>query len=267
MADLGSIYIFVTIFCSCVFVMVNCGGCPHHANDPNNVNDRIDMLKDQRQYSCVDDSNKYSYSILICQTGKDPTAVKQAKKGSKRIYNAGTYESATIRGGTDWLMVSYGGGEKYQSHCQKAPRKSDLLIICDPNESRGTLKVIEEHRTNDTHTTDPCYYLFELNHKAACTVGPPKTISPGSILLIIFLIVVSVYLVLGFLYQRFVAGAKGFEQIPNFNMWRAFGNLQADGCNFICRCAEVRRSPRYKPVEDALSDDTAPPDDDSLLPM
>jgi hypothetical protein len=42
-----------------------------------------------------------------------------------------------------------------------------------------------------------------------------------------FLILFSVYLVLGFLYQRFVAGAKGLEQIPNYGMWKSFGNLQA----------------------------------------
>ena len=37
----------------------------------------------------------------------------------------------------------------------------------------------------------------------------------------------SVYLLLGFLYQRFVVGAKGLEQIPNFTFWMNFGSLQA----------------------------------------
>jgi cation-dependent mannose-6-phosphate receptor len=51
---------------------------------------------------------------------------------------------------------------------------------------KGTLKIIEEYKTNETvHSDDACYYLFELNNKAVCTAGPPKTISPGSILLIV----------------------------------------------------------------------------------
>ena len=37
----------------------------------------------------------------------------------------------------------------------------------------------------------------------------------------------SIYLILGFLYQRLVVGAKGMEQIPNYNFWRDFGSLQA----------------------------------------
>ena len=43
------------------------------------------------------------------------------------------------------------------------------------------------------------------------------------------MVVAGVYLVGGFIYQRFVAGAKGLEQIPNYGFWRDFGNLQAVG--------------------------------------
>ena len=47
---------------------------------------------------------------------------------------------------------------------------------------QGTIRVIEEYR-NNTKTNLECYYLFELNHDAACTVRP-KQLSPGSIMLI-----------------------------------------------------------------------------------
>lgn len=47
---------------------------------------------------------------------------------------------------------------------------------------QGTIRVIEEYR-NNTKTNLECYYLFELNHDAACTVTP-KQLSPGSIMLI-----------------------------------------------------------------------------------
>ena len=40
------------------------------------------------------------------------------------------------------------------------------------------------------------------------------------------------YLGFGFLYQRFVRGAKGVEQMPNYTFWRAFGNLAAVSHSF-----------------------------------
>ncbi|KXJ08248.1 Cation-dependent mannose-6-phosphate receptor [Exaiptasia diaphana] len=165
-------------------------------------------------------------------------------------------------------MITYPDGNKYGSHCFKQPRKSSVMVTCDPDATKGTFRLVEEFRdANDSIKVD-CYYLFELNNKAACTVKPAdNSLSPGSILLIVFLIVGGVYLVLGFLYQRFVAGAKGLEQIPNYQMWTTFGGLQADGCNFICRCKKTKRTPTYKPVEDALADDLSPEaDDDTLLP-
>ena len=42
-----------------------------------------------------------------------------------------------------------------------------------------------------------------------------------------FVSVGSVYLLVGFLYSRFVLGAKGIDQIPNYEFWKDFGNLQA----------------------------------------
>ncbi|KAG0431169.1 hypothetical protein HPB47_022030 [Ixodes persulcatus] len=51
-----------------------------------------------------------------------------------------------------------------------------------------------------------------------------------------FFTVLCSYLLLGFMYKRIVMGAKGLEQIPNYSFWKDFGNLQADGCNYLCRC-------------------------------
>ena len=48
---------------------------------------------------------------------------------------------------------------------------------------QGTIRVIEEYRNNTKNQDFECYYLFELNHEAACTVTP-KQLSPGSIMLI-----------------------------------------------------------------------------------
>lgn len=39
----------------------------------------------------------------------------------------------------------------------------------------------------------------------------------------------------GCVYKRIVAGAKGWEQVPCISVYREFGNISADGCDFVCR--------------------------------
>ena len=48
-----------------------------------------------------------------------------------------------------------------------------------------------------------------------------------------------IYLILEMLYQRFMVGAKGLEQIPNYLMWREFGTLQA-----VSTCLNITRFTR-----------------------
>lgn len=240
-------------------------GCPQHpGSDPSDVNTRIQKFANEKVYYAEDD--EYKYKITICQTNPlEPTAVQQMGKKwkpGKDWLTVGTYRGAQVTGGTDWLMIKYPNGAKYHSHCQLVARKAVVIVTCDPGVKPGTIRVIEEYR-NSTKTNLECYYLFELNHDAACTVTP-KQLSPGSIMLIILLVVGSVYLMLGFLYQRYMAGAKGLEQIPNYDFWKDCGSLQADGCNFMCRCSEARPT-RYKTMDDALADDDDR--DDTLLPM
>lgn len=239
--------------------------CPkHQATDPNDVNERVSRFASKETYTASDE--EYGYKITICQkdTGDD-RAVQQhgVKWPDSKWITVGQYNGAHVTGGTDWLMIKYFHGEKYHTHCTKLERIAVVLITCDPGEQKGTMKIVEEYR-NSTSEKDPleCYYLFELNHDAACTVKP-KHLSGGSIFIIILIVTGSVYLTLGFLYQRYVVGAQGLEQIPNYAFWSAIGSLQADGCNFMCRCEESRPT-RYKTMDDALADDDR---DDTLLPM
>ncbi|KAL9971272.1 hypothetical protein ACROYT_G023778 [Oculina patagonica] len=241
--------------------------CPQHqGSDPSDVNDRVKKLAGQDVYYAEDDDYKYKISICAENKEEDRAVQQHGKKWPDgKWLTVGQYKDAHVTGGTDWLMIKYFHGDKYHTHCNGLERIAVVLVTCDPGEQRGEIKVIEEYNNKTkTDTANPleCYYLFELNHNAACTVKP-KHLSAGSIMLIILIVVGSVYLILGFLYQRFVAGAQGLEQIPNYGFWKDFGSLQADGCNFICRCSESRPT-RYKTMDDALADDDR---DDTLLPM
>ncbi|XP_048580534.1 cation-dependent mannose-6-phosphate receptor [Nematostella vectensis] len=253
-----------------------CPQRPAGVADPTDVNGRIKKFERQKAYFVEDPDKNYLYTVTICKDEEEQkVAVSQTltKDKENKEITLGNYENAQIRGGVDWFLISYPNGKKYNSHCGGTQRRSDVMVTCDPTADRGTLKIIEEYIYNSSSPNqgDQCYYLFEINNKAACTVKP-SSLSPGSIILIVFVIVACVYLFLGFLYQRFIVGAKGMEQIPNYNLWKNFGSLQADGCNFLCRCADAKPPPRYKPMDDAIGDDSEvviprDRDDDHMLPM
>ncbi|GFS30430.1 cation-dependent mannose-6-phosphate receptor, partial [Trichonephila inaurata madagascariensis] len=131
----------------------------------------------------------------------------------------------------------------------------------------GKFEILEERRLSKNMSN--CYYLFELGSNVSCTVKKeeilPQKLSSGSVFCILFFTVVSVYLICGFLYKRIVIGAKGMEQIPNYTFWRDFGNLQADGCDYICRCGPRQESQAYRGIDDHLKMDEER--DDQLLNM
>ncbi|KAJ7393441.1 mannose-6-phosphate receptor [Desmophyllum pertusum] len=189
--------------------------CPRHqGSDPNDANERVRKFASVDEYYTEDED--YQYKLRI----------------------------------SDWLMIKYFNGDKYGHHCVGLARLAVVLITCDPGEQRGSVRVIEEYR-NKTVTGNPleCYYLFELNHAAACTVTA-KQLSPGSIMLIILIVVGAVYLLLGFLYQDTWLARKDWNKYRTI----AFGETLEDGCNFMCRCSESRPT-RYKTMDDALADD------------
>lgn len=270
-ALLKALVLYLSLLSRSVFSETNTKGeiCPQHqGTDPNNVNARVAKFAGKDIYYAEDDD--YQYKIEVCHNSAESIAVTQLGKkwkGAKSWLTIGTYDGAHVTGGTDWIMIKYFHGEPYHSHCQNVERIAIVLVTCDPGVQTGAVKIIEEYRNSTKDSKGKpvpleCYYLFELNHDAACSVKD-KGLSPGSIMLIILIVVGTVYLLLGFLYQRYIAGAKGLEQIPNYDFWRDFGSLQADGCNFMCRCSEARPT-RYKTMDDALADDDR---DDTLLPM
>jgi hypothetical protein len=53
--------------------------------------------------------------------------------------------------------------------------------------------------------------------------------SPGSTLIIIFMVVVMIYCVGGCFFNRFVQGAKGVDQIPHFEWWVSCCDAAASG--------------------------------------
>ncbi|XP_052081422.1 cation-dependent mannose-6-phosphate receptor-like isoform X2 [Mytilus californianus] len=244
-----------------------------HKTAQSEMNKRLQPLLG-RVFETTDFENLYSYNIGICvnadpqkQFGENVGVVQNLIRDRYPKHGIiGYYNNSQLIEGTDWLILEYLDGQPYANHCGHEPRKARIMITCDNNVKSGeeTVKIFEE----EIEKTEDCYYLFEISTPDICIKEPPITISlsVGSILVIIFIVVVCLYILLGFLYNRLVLGAKGKEQIPNYSFWQDFGNLQADGCNYICRTGSRSESKPYK----GLGDDQLQEEDDRddhLLPM
>ncbi|XP_077453947.1 cation-dependent mannose-6-phosphate receptor [Stigmatopora argus] len=230
--------------------------------------DRIEPLG-HRNFSAdfLIGEDKYTYVFQLCgDAGGVPGAgivqVKVQKTEQKSVTIVGLYNSTEVIGGTDYVWLSYGNGEKYDNHCSQEQRKAFVMIFCNRNIDVGQLEVVQENRERKQN----CFYLFKLESSAVCPPMEHK-LSAGSIILIIGFCLVAVYLIVGFLYQRLVIGAKGMEQFPNYAFWVEVGNLSADGCDFVCRSRDRDETPTYRGVSTEPLDEEPEERDDHLLPM
>ncbi|XP_077202382.1 cation-dependent mannose-6-phosphate receptor [Paroedura picta] len=207
---------------------------------------------------------KYNYTFRVCREvdggGTDAGLVQIDQAG--KIIVVGRISETHIVNGTDWILLTYKGGEPYGSHCGTEKRKAMVMITCSRKALRGSFTILAEEREKD----EECFYLFELESSVAC-LPVDSHLSVGSILLITFVSLVAVYIIGGFLYQRLVVGAKGMEQFPHFAFWQDMGNLVADGCDFVCRSKPRNVPNAYRGVGDDQLSEEPEERDDHLLPM
>lgn len=69
---------------------------------------------------------------------------------------------------------------------------------------------------------DECAYFFEVRSQHACAGAEPHqpgSVGPGGVFALILLIALVVYFAGGVFYQRTVAHARGWRQLPNHTLW------------------------------------------------
>ncbi|XP_014009704.1 cation-dependent mannose-6-phosphate receptor [Salmo salar] len=206
--------------------------------------------------------DNYTYQFQVCGDAGKTVGAGLVQTGKKSETVLGLYTATQAIGGSDWVMLIYSNGTKYDTHCSKEMRKAIVMISCNRGVEMGKLEVVLEERERERD----CFYLFELDSSAVCPALPSQ-LSAGSIILIIGFVLLSVYLICGFLYQRLIVGAKGLQQFPNYVFWTQVGNLAADGCNFVCRTqGPEEEPPTYRGV--STEPEEQPEErDDHLLPM
>ncbi|XP_061189782.1 cation-dependent mannose-6-phosphate receptor-like [Saccostrea echinata] len=271
---IGADCLWIMLIVTVHLVDVSLSDCkfPVHNTD-RDLQKRIQPLVG-KTFSGKDASEKYKYFFGVCTealaksmiTGGETYGLLQKSVETNKFYRLGKYTNTTIISGNDWLILEYLDGEPYHSHCGSEPRRGRVMLNCDSSVSLGTEELIVlEEENNKTHD---CFYLFEMKTSVVCpkTLNISLSLSVGTILIIVFLCVMSLYLILGCAYMRFVLHAKGKEQCPNYEFWQDFGNLQADGCDLVCRSKKPPGSRSYKGIgDDQLEGDDER--DDHLLPM
>ncbi|KAI9166569.1 putative mannose 6-phosphate receptor-like protein [Paramyrothecium foliicola] len=106
-------------------------------------------------------------------------------------------------------------------------RKSTIIsFLCDrdPTAAQATLSFVG---------TDPdeCAYFFEARSSHACAHAEPHkpgSVGPGSIFGLIVVIAILVYILGGVFYNRTVAHARGWRQLPNYSLWAGIWSFICD---------------------------------------
>ncbi|XP_060936750.1 cation-dependent mannose-6-phosphate receptor [Limanda limanda] len=213
-----------------------------------------------------DKEENYKYIFQLCGDAggvQGAGLIQVDSKGTEtKTTVIGLYNATQAIGDVDWVMLIYRNGDRYNSHCSNEMRKAFVMISCNRKVDMGQLEVLREERERE----QDCFYMFKLDSSAVCPELSSK-LSSGSILLIIGVCLLAVYLIGGFLYQRLIVGAKGMDQFPNLTFWMEFGNLTADGCDFVCRSGNREGSPAYRAVAPEGLEEEPEERDDHLLPM
>ncbi|KAL0932409.1 vacuolar sorting receptor [Colletotrichum truncatum] len=128
------------------------------------------------------------------------------------------------------LITASGSGQKKASaeKDDKTTRRKSATISfhCDTEQVGGAA-----HISFVGSDPDDCAYFFEARSQHACPRAEPHqpgSVGPGSVFAIIFVIAVMVYFGGGVFYQRTVAHARGWRQLPNYSLWAGIWGFVSD---------------------------------------
>ena len=114
-------------------------------------------------------NDSYKYSIGICTDVKgDRNANRcayQEKINSTLTWTTGSCAFADVHSGSDWILLIYENGDRYDHACNKTTRRTMIMINCNCSVEDGVLKFYEEEYER---LDGSCYYMFELDTKHIC---------------------------------------------------------------------------------------------------
>ncbi|KAK3331732.1 mannose-6-phosphate receptor binding domain-containing protein [Cercophora scortea] len=175
--------------------------------------------------------------LVLQYKGGSPCGTSDDKDKSKR-----TSKASSVHEGATYKYYDYDDDdneyERSKASSDDDDKKKDSDKASGSRRKSATISFLCD-RDPDTLTaasfvgTDPdeCAYFFEVRSQHACAGAEPHTpgsVGPGSVFVIIFFIAVLVYVLGGIFYQRTVAHARGWRQLPNYSMWAGIWSFITD---------------------------------------
>lgn len=114
-------------------------------------------------------------------------------------------------------------------------------FICEKGEFvRNTPKLSAQLPPDDALA---CGFVIEWRTRFACPTSEDGAIGLFGSLLVMIVVLLMIYLVLGTLYNRFVLGLSGFDQIPQFSIDSAKYHL-SNGLDYARDFVQTQRAPQ-----------------------
>lgn len=243
------------------------------------------------------DDGKFNYFLQIChdfnydqlKMPKDRSKIQTAYD-QKNILGAGLIQiephdnhkirvlgrlnDTRVRGGNNWVRLEFREGDKYSGICNNQMRTAELMITCNPKAGKfGKVSIIHEEERDGSNAE--CYYLLQMESNVVCNVTAGS--SWFVVLLKVLFFSFVAYILIGFLYNKFV---NKNSEVPHSSWFKQQGNRAADLCDKFFRSNQEGR--RYDGIindpddrpglgnsEPAQVVDQQPEvnEDDHLLPM
>ncbi|XP_065830100.1 uncharacterized protein [Oscarella lobularis] len=206
--------------------------------------------KDEARFVVYDDHHKYGYAFNPCHAFNDENGCsvdddvavcQRAPGGHASICGLQGNATFTVDQATKEVNVSFQQGT--------GGRSSSIKLVCNEamNDSAAVWSFLGENPR--------LHYNFRFESKCCCPDGCPFEnggISAGSILVIVFFGLITVYFVAGILVMKFKSGAQGKEMIPNVSFWASLPGLVKDGFLFVfqkCRRGGSSGSVNYETLQ------------------
>ncbi|VDI27678.1 cation-dependent mannose-6-phosphate receptor [Mytilus galloprovincialis] len=182
------------------------------------------------------DGYKYIYNpcdpMTVCNTGGGETDIavcQQDHAATPKKYCAGKETGSIFQGdlkaGSLSMKFECIGGDS-----QHTKRTTIIQVVC------GNRNELEFVKDDSPKPPTEGIYVLKLTTQYACIKGGESGgLSIGSVLLLIFFIVLIIYLVGGILFMKFMRGASGVEMVPNLEQWKGLPSLIKDGFVFVSK--------------------------------
>ncbi|PHH55431.1 hypothetical protein CFIMG_000515RA [Ceratocystis fimbriata CBS 114723] len=193
----------------------------------------------------------YNFTLNVCSSVvapvKDVVGIEKSQwqnvsayyTHEDKVYSLGQ-ESMNLQSRGRKLVLQYKDGSPCESPSSSSSsssttrRKSATISFLCASDPLVTSLVV----TFVGADPDQCAYFFEARSSHACLSAEPQrpgsgSVGPGSVFTLIAIIAFMVYVLGGVFYNRTVAHARGWRQLPNYSLWASVWSVICDFTTII----------------------------------